>query len=71
MRGEWWYDYKMVPYGDCCQYSSSLGLLQTLEKFSIVEVRPCYKSNPHEVVNIWVDDVYYDEDLMKWIERFK
>jgi hypothetical protein len=48
-----------------------MGLLQTFDKFGLVEVRPCYRYNPHFDMDIWVDEVYYMESLESFVDRFR
>lgn len=74
MRSEWYRDYMMVPnaYGiDTSSYFVALKFLQTLDRFGVVEVRPCHRPKPHDVMSVWIDGVYYNEILSVWIGRFK
>jgi hypothetical protein len=71
MHDSWWDDYKWCPNSDHNQYFAAICLLQTLDRFGLVEVRPCYRSNPHSCMDIWVDDVYYMESVESFVSRFK
>jgi hypothetical protein len=72
MHESWWDDYKMVPSeSNLKEYFAAMGLLQTFDRFGLVEVRPCYRSAPHYDMDIWVDEVYYAEPLSVFVSRFK
>lgn len=70
MHDDWWDDYRWCPSYDM-QYFAAIGLLQTFDKFGLMEVRPSYRSVPHEIMDIWIDDEYYAESNSAFISRFK
>lgn len=68
-----YFDYVMVPdnNGDGESLGVILKFMESLEKLSLMEVRPCFKGRPHNWMNIVVDEVEYDEDLEEFIARFR
>ena len=70
MHDSWWDDYKVVP-SSVEEYFAAMGLLQVFDRLNIVEVRPCYRGDPHNEMSIWVDDVYYIESLEHFVCRFR
>lgn len=74
MESKWYEEYKMVPYGpgiDSELYLKTMRLLHTFDRFGIVKVKPMYLARAHDVVNIVVDEVVYDEPMLDWIGRFQ
>jgi hypothetical protein len=72
MHDSWWDDYKYMPdETNIEEYFAAICLLQTFSRFGLVEVRPSYRSVPHEMMDIWIDGEYYSEELSVFISRFK
>jgi hypothetical protein len=72
MHDGWWDDYKIVPNDSNIEgYFAVIGLLHTLDRFGLMEVRPSYRSVPHEMMDIWIDGEYYSEELSVFMSRFK
>ena len=75
MDDMWYREYRHVPSGiDKVQersYHVSLSMLQTLDRFGIMEVRPSFQGRPGDAMMIWVDGVFYNEILSVWVNRFK
>ena len=72
MHDFWWDDYKYVPNeSNVEEYFIAIGLLQTLSRFGVVEVHPCYRSAPYDTIDIWIDNKHYNEKLSVFTSRFK
>lgn len=74
MEVKYWREYNMLPSGEdeeiARRFNRSMDLIRTFERFELVDVKVSTLGRPHDVVTLWVDGVWYDEEISVWIKRF-
>lgn len=69
-------DMVMIPDGSAGvevaeKFIKSVMFMKVLDKLGLIEVVHLPNGQPHNVINVCVDEVVYFEDIRLWVERFE